>query len=318
MKMQRGAATLLLVMSLLALISLALLYTSRHVLIEHFNAQAQHKYHQALGYAEQGLEAARLRLAQAETTPPPANSHYQVRFDPLPAKRIRVNSRGSYDGYHVDVQQLFQLEAVTALTLPCGKHGGKTSRSPQHDPVLAITGKLDFFGTIHQAHGSAGAQPASCFPVGEDLDTGSSNPRPNDSMPDWGGALADKPPAVDVPNSSGQPLDCKALQQAIADARGGNKPWVIAGPVKLEGSCPINAKGQPQDIVIVGDVSMRGALSLMQANLLIIGDLIGRPMSALTIYGTANGFNFDQLETDANSQTAKAIPGSWIDSAGTP
>lgn len=316
MKQQRGAATLLAIVCLLALAALVVLYGARHVVLEHFNAQAQQRYHVALGNAELGLFEATRRLADGDDTPPAANARFSVRYQSVDDKTLRVVSEGLADGHRVSVQQSYALERVPALELPCGKHGGKAARKPQHDPVLAVTGTLDFFGSIHQAHGSAGAQAASCFPVGQDKDTGSSNPPPNDSLPDWGAALEKDPPPVNVPNASGAPLDCKRLQQAIASAQGGVKPWVIEGPVELSGSCPIDAKGQPQDIVIVGDVKMTGTLSLMQANLLIIGNLIGRPMSSVTVFGTANGFDFDRVDPGEDGATARPLPGSWIDSGG--
>ncbi len=138
MKMQRGAATLLLVMSLLALISLALLYTSRHVLIEHFNAQAQHKYHQALGYAEEGMRVAGKALKEdgsrpASTTPQRYTLCYQEE-----GEQLRVISRGHFDGYSVAVQQRFALAGSPTPPPP-----------PPSESVLQIHHNLNLSGAIN-------------------------------------------------------------------------------------------------------------------------------------------------------------------------
>ncbi|MCP9759144.1 hypothetical protein EGI20_07435 [Aquitalea sp. S1-19] len=137
MKTQRGAATLLLVMSLLALISLALLYTSRHVLVEHFNAQAQHKYHQALGYAEEGMRISGKALETdgsrpASTAPQRYTLSYQEE-----GEQLRVTSHGHFDGYRVAVQQRFALV------------GDPTPPPPPSESVLQIHHDLNLSGAIN-------------------------------------------------------------------------------------------------------------------------------------------------------------------------
>lgn len=134
MKKQHGAATLLIVVSLLALAALALLYSARHVVLEHFNAQAQHRYHVALGYAEEGLAQASHALEHDGSQPvSPDPARYQLSYQ-ASGTQLQVISSGYFDGSTVKVQRQF----VSASTPPA-----------EEDHALQINHDLHLSGAIN-------------------------------------------------------------------------------------------------------------------------------------------------------------------------
>ncbi|WP_186338555.1 hypothetical protein [Chromobacterium vaccinii] len=64
-----GLATLFAVLTLLAIASLVLLAASRQLVLIHANAQNQHRYHQALDNAEEGLRQGSQALANGQPLP---------------------------------------------------------------------------------------------------------------------------------------------------------------------------------------------------------------------------------------------------------
>lgn len=139
MTRQRGATTLLIVVSLLALTALAILYGSRHVVLEHFNAQAQHRYHVALGYAEEGLAQASAALQQDGSRPDSAApARYRLRYE-AQGDALRVISSGTFDNSTVSVQRTF-----TRSTTPTPPGAGDNVIQVSHD--LNLSGSIKIIG----------------------------------------------------------------------------------------------------------------------------------------------------------------------------
>ncbi|AXE30405.1 hypothetical protein DK842_11155 [Chromobacterium phragmitis] len=124
-----GLATLFAVLTLLAIASLVLLAASRQLVLAHANAQNQHRYHQALDYAEQGLLSGRQALENG--LPLPIDARFTLRRQDLPGQRLRLLSTGHYDGHNVTVRQDFRPA------------GGGESRD-----ALTLVGNLDLSGAI--------------------------------------------------------------------------------------------------------------------------------------------------------------------------
>ena len=151
---QHGLATLFVAITLLAISSLVLLASSKHLVVEQFNAQNQRRYNQALNYAEEGLareEAALRASAQSGGTALDTEiaalaagrngSHYRVRLlgtDP----DYRLVITGTYDGQQVSVQRMLHLSR--------GGGGGTTS-------ALTLIGDLDLGGSVTILGGQAAA-----------------------------------------------------------------------------------------------------------------------------------------------------------------
>ncbi|OHX13769.1 hypothetical protein BI347_09790 [Chromobacterium sphagni] len=127
---QRGLATLFTVLTLLAVASLVLIAASRQLLLAHANAQNQHRYHQALDYAEEGLNQAQAALAAG--MPLRGTERYQLAQTEILPNLIRLSSTGLYDGHRVTVQRTIRL-------------GGRGADSPV---ALAIIGDLDLSGAV--------------------------------------------------------------------------------------------------------------------------------------------------------------------------
>ncbi|KUM04610.1 hypothetical protein KIF53_14690 [Chromobacterium subtsugae] len=128
---QRGLATLFTVLTLLAIASLALIAASRQLLLAHANAQNQHRYHQALDYAEEGLNQAQAALAAG--APLLDTPRYQLKRTDIAPDLVRLASTGLYDQHRVTVQRMLRL----------GRAGGDS-------PVaLAIVGDLDLSGAVN-------------------------------------------------------------------------------------------------------------------------------------------------------------------------
>nr|WP_199067983.1 hypothetical protein [Chromobacterium sp. ASV5] len=99
----RGLSTLFMVLTLLAIASLALLASSRLLSLEHANAQNQHRYHQALNYAELGLQQAELALAAGK--PLPRDPRFALSLAPAKNGWQTLRSAGLYDGERVSVSR---------------------------------------------------------------------------------------------------------------------------------------------------------------------------------------------------------------------
>ncbi|WP_168209816.1 hypothetical protein [Chromobacterium paludis] len=105
---QRGLATLFMALTLLAIASLVLLSASRQLILAHANAQNQHRYHQALNYAEEGLLAGEAMLAKGQAFPKTAaDGRYQVSRVDQGKNGVMLISVGRYDGHQVTVRRLF-------------------------------------------------------------------------------------------------------------------------------------------------------------------------------------------------------------------
>ncbi|TIC79591.1 DUF342 domain-containing protein [Crenobacter intestini] len=113
MKKQRGAVSLLAIVTVLALAALVVLYGARHVVLEHFNAQAQQRYHVALGNAEEGLALASKALELDGSRPDsPEPTRYTLRYQEN-EDQLRVISTGFSDNSTVSVQRTFVRDTAT-------------------------------------------------------------------------------------------------------------------------------------------------------------------------------------------------------------
>ncbi|AAQ61742.1 hypothetical protein [Chromobacterium violaceum] len=127
-----GLTTLFAVLTLLAIASLVLLAASRQLVLIHANAQNQHRYHQALDYAEEGLRQGSLALAQGRPLPAD-NPRFALKQQTIPPNRVRLRSTGRYDGHLVTVQRDF---------LQTDNGGGSNQ-------ALTLVGNLDLSGAIN-------------------------------------------------------------------------------------------------------------------------------------------------------------------------
>ncbi|MGC0154901.1 pilus assembly PilX N-terminal domain-containing protein [Chromobacterium vaccinii] len=129
----RGLATLFAVLTLLTIASLVLLAASRQLVLAHANAQNQHRYHQALNYAEEGLRQGERALAAGLPLPNDARFRLKQQTVSQPPGLIVLHSTGLYDGHEVTVQRAFRPAA-----------GGDAS--PE---ALSIVGDLDLGGSVN-------------------------------------------------------------------------------------------------------------------------------------------------------------------------
>ncbi|AOZ51537.1 hypothetical protein [Chromobacterium vaccinii] len=127
-----GLATLFAVLTLLAIASLVLLAASRQLVLIHANAQNQHRYHQALDNAEEGLRQGSQALANGQPLPAD-NDRFWLTQQAIPPDRMRLRSTGNYDGHRVTVQRDF---------LQSGNQGGSSS-------ALTLVGNLELSGAIN-------------------------------------------------------------------------------------------------------------------------------------------------------------------------
>ncbi|UTH76509.1 hypothetical protein [Chromobacterium sp. IIBBL 290-4] len=127
----RGLATLFAVLTLLAIASLVMLAASRQLLLAHANAQNQHRYHQALNHAEDGLNQALAALAAGK--PFKDTSDYRLGRQDITPQVVRLYSTGLYDGHQVTVQRVVRL-------------GGG---NPDKSAALSFIGDLDLSGSVN-------------------------------------------------------------------------------------------------------------------------------------------------------------------------
>lgn len=154
LRRQHGLATLFVAITLLAISSLVLLASSKHLVVDQFNAQNQRRYNQALNYAEEGLDrelAALISSAQAGTTALDAEidelsttgrsgTHYTARLVGT-APDYRLIVAGTYDGQQVSVQRMLHRDSG-------GSSGGTAS-------PLTLIGDLNLGGSVTILGGQA-------------------------------------------------------------------------------------------------------------------------------------------------------------------
>ncbi|POZ61073.1 hypothetical protein C2I19_15385 [Chromobacterium alticapitis] len=155
---QQGLATLFMALTLLAIASLVLLSASRQLVLAHANAQNQHRYHQALNYAEEGLLEGQNALASGKAIAKGktllSTAHYIVEQETLPPDRVLLRSTGNYDGHAVTVQRVFLLgsgedEARSALNLVGDLNLSGSVKLIGDKPVdMTVDGKVTLGGSV--------------------------------------------------------------------------------------------------------------------------------------------------------------------------
>ncbi len=151
---QHGLATLFVVVTLLAIAALVVLASSRHLLLAQFNAQNQHRYHQALDNAETGLAAAIANLSAGKSLPPPS-ALYTVTVQDLGEGKQRLISAGHHDDETVSVQRLLSLSPAppskddNAINIMGDLNlGGAIKITGNPDAVLNVDGNVTLGGSV--------------------------------------------------------------------------------------------------------------------------------------------------------------------------